>query len=317
MISVIVPVYNVEKYVVNCLESIINQDYKDFELILVNDGSTDNSEKVIKDYLKDKDINWRLINKENGGQSSARNLGQKEAKGDYISFIDSDDVVTSDYLSSLLNNLTEDVDFSFCNYEFVKEQIPPKDNNKDIKVYTRDELLDSYLKRNLGFLLPSILFRKSFLINNNLYGNENTYFSEDIMYMWDVIFKSNKSIYLNKKMYGYYIREKSIMTASSFDRLLKSYDEFNAFIERLYKQYPDKSNVIKYILPRWKLGILYTSSALLNKDDFNKMYNLMNAKSLFKEIIGIKEAKAILLGAVSSVSSNLLYNLCRKLKENE
>lgn len=317
MISVIVPVYNVEKYIINCIESIINQDYKDFELILVNDGSTDNSEKIIKDYLKDKNINWQLINKENGGQSSARNAGLKASKGDYISFIDSDDVISKDFLSTLLNNLTDDVDFSFCNYEFVKKQIPPVDNNDKIKVYEKEELLKDFLKRTVYFVLPSMLFKKAFLDKNGLYLNENTFFSEDQMSMWDVIFNSSKSVYLNKKMYGYYIREKSVMTGSSFERLLKGFEEYKKFIDYLYTKYPEHKDIIKYILPRFKIGTLYTASALLNKEDFNKLYVSMNGKSLYKEIKGIGEVKAIMLCGVASISCNLLYTLCRKLKENE
>ena len=91
-ISVIVPVYNVEKYLKQCLDSIVNQTYKNLEIIIVNDGTKDNSMKIVEEYLQDKRI--KVINKENGGLSSARNIGIKEATGDYISFIDSDDYIS-------------------------------------------------------------------------------------------------------------------------------------------------------------------------------------------------------------------------------
>ena len=119
MISVIVPVYNVEKYITKCLESIANQSYKDFELLLVNDGSRDNSIDIARDYLQDISIDWKVINKENGGLASARNTGLVNAKGDYVVFIDSDDCLHKDFLSFLLNSIElNDYDFSFCNFKY-------------------------------------------------------------------------------------------------------------------------------------------------------------------------------------------------------
>ena len=90
-VSVIVPVYNVEKYLKQCLDSIVNQTYKNLEIIIVNDGTKDNSMKIVEEYLQDKRI--KVINKENGGLSSARNRGIEEATGEYISFVDSDDYI--------------------------------------------------------------------------------------------------------------------------------------------------------------------------------------------------------------------------------
>ena len=95
-ISVIIPVYNVEKYIRECIESVLNQTLKDIEIIAVNDGSRDNSIKIIEEYLSDARL--KIINKENGGASFARNIGMKAARGEYIYFIDSDDFINEDVL---------------------------------------------------------------------------------------------------------------------------------------------------------------------------------------------------------------------------
>lgn len=97
MISIIVPVYNVEKYLVQCLDSIQYQTYKDFEVILVNDGSTDGSKEICENYCQG-DIRFRLMNQTNQGQSVARNRGMQESTGDFITFVDSDDVIKEDML---------------------------------------------------------------------------------------------------------------------------------------------------------------------------------------------------------------------------
>lgn len=99
MISVIVPIYNVERYLQKCLDSIANQTYADFEVILVNDGSTDRSAEIAETYLRDN--RFKLINKSNGGQGQARNVGLEKAKGEYVCFIDSDDFIAPEYLGKL------------------------------------------------------------------------------------------------------------------------------------------------------------------------------------------------------------------------
>ena len=154
MISLVIPVYGVEKYIANCLKSVVNQEYKDFELLLVNDGTKDKSVEVINNFLKDYDLNYRIINKENGGLASARNEGIKKAKGEYVAFLDADDAISSDFLLNLFNSLQgKDYDFSFCNFEFVKEQVPPISDNNEFKVYTREELLDFFLRRGIRFVV--------------------------------------------------------------------------------------------------------------------------------------------------------------------
>ena len=317
MISVIVPIYNVEKYITKCLESIVNQSYKDFELLLVNDGSTDNSVSVIRNYLVDKQVNWKIIDKKNGGQSSARNIGLKNAIGDYIVFIDSDDVISCDFLDELLSCFSEDIDFSFCNFQYVKEQIPPVDNINERKEYTKNELLKSFLVRDINFILPSMMFKREFLLKNKLILNENIKFSEDQMFMWEVIFKSSKSIYLYKKMYGYYLREKSIMTSSPYQKIIKGFEEYKIFVSLLENNYPDFRHIIKYILPRWKLGVLYTSANLLSREEFNKLFNKLDGKQILDIIKSLKDRNSCLLALVAKISPNLLYLLCRKLNLNE
>lgn len=114
MISIIIPIYKAEVYLKDCLLSIQKQTYTDFEAICVNDGSPDNSAAICQEFI-DKDARFILINKENGGVSSARNRALKEAKGDYICFVDSDDMIESHYLETLLN-LASDGAFAVCSY---------------------------------------------------------------------------------------------------------------------------------------------------------------------------------------------------------
>ena len=106
MISVIVPVYNVEKYLEECLDSIQNQTFSNIEIILVNDGSSDNSKEICKKYCE-QDNRFKLINQTNQGQSVARNTGVAASKGEFIAFVDSDDIIRQDYLEVLMRHMSE------------------------------------------------------------------------------------------------------------------------------------------------------------------------------------------------------------------
>ena len=316
MISIVIPVYNVEQYIEKCLQSIINQNYRDFEVILVNDGTKDQSIEIAKNCLDCSDINWRVVNKENGGLASARNAGLKESVGEYVTFIDSDDVITNDFLEVLIGLLKEDCDFSFCDFRFVKSQEIQNDPNDKHYKLTRDELLQSFLKRSIGFVVPSMLFRRGFLIENGLLFDENIRFSEDQLFIWNVIIHSTKSNYSFKKMYGYFVRESSIMTSSSYEKVSKSHEEFKNEINRIFFNYPEYKTTKDLIIPRWQLGALYTSARMLDRNDFNKLYDQMEGKTILKRLKGIGEVKAYLLGTVCSLSKDLLYSLCQRMNLN-
>ena len=315
MISVVVPVYNVEKYIEKCVDSIVNQSYKDFELLLIDDGSKDNSIAIAQDYLSDKDVNYKIYHKENGGLSSARNYGLYKASGDCVVFIDCDDVVSEDFLSRLYESL-EDNDFSFCGFQFVKTQDIKVDDNNEIIDFNKEELLESFRKRTIDFVVPSMLFKREFLIDNYISFDETIKFSEDQVFIWQVIFACNKAKYLKRKMYGYYVRENSIMTSSSYDKVISAYNKYCEYTDSFYKKYPQHIDTIKYILPRWKLGTLYTSAHLLNRKDFIHLYKELNGRNILKEMYGFNENKALLLAGVSSLSANLLYYLCRGMNLN-
>ena len=122
LISVIVPVYNVEDYLEECLESIRQQTYTDIEVILVNDGSTDGSREICEQYCE-RDSRFKLINQENQGLSEARNVGVRESIGEYIYFVDSDDVIKVDILETLFSFMKDDVDIVGCNHSTKKEDL--------------------------------------------------------------------------------------------------------------------------------------------------------------------------------------------------
>ena len=178
MISIIVPVYNAEKWIKKCVDSIINQTYKDIEILLINDGSKDRSIDILKEYEK-KDSRIRVFDKQNEGVSKTRNLGIKEAKGEYIQFVDCDDYIEENMCEKMLN-LIEDFDMAICGMRIWQNGVILREPHPDTKIYTLSSGIDIYFelrKINLG---PC----------NKLYRKEKitSYFKEDISLGEDTLF---------------------------------------------------------------------------------------------------------------------------------
>ena len=232
--SIIVPVYNVESYLAKCLDSILCQSYKDYEIIAINDGSTDNSSKILKEYV-DKYDNIIVINQENQGLSQARNNGVKEAKGEYIIFVDSDDFIEKDLLKkindSLLNNpdlvryqirevsdkLTDYNEESFTN-------LSGKDAFKKIVKYHYVENAWSYAIKKEYYLKNKFSFKKGLL-------------HEDFGLIPLVIIKANIVNSIDYIGYNYVQRNNSIMNNSNYEKIRKkAFDVLEQYLDLINKE---------------------------------------------------------------------------------
>lgn len=221
-LSIIVPIYNVEKYIEECLKSIYSIQNISKEVILVNDKSSDNSYKIIEKYKKKYPLETKIINhKINKGLSEARNSGLKIAKGKYISFIDSDDMILyKEYEECFLLNKNYDLDIILGNGKYYKNKIIKERFFREIKIIklgitTGKNLLKNMLELNNYYEMVWLNFyKRDFLIRNNI----NFYkglLHEDALFTFLVLLKANKVKYVNKEFYLYRQREGSIMSRVS------------------------------------------------------------------------------------------------------
>lgn len=235
-LSIIIPVYNVENYLSDCIESIISQINDECEVILVNDGSTDLSGKICEGYANNQNI--ILINQENKGLSAARNSGIKIAKGKYIMFVDSDDFLTDQSINLILNKITQsEADFilirskSFIDgkKEFAENQIDYdkyKIGNSPIEAF---KILDENDK--FWFAAWLIIIKKEYLILNNLFFESGIY-HEDELWVPIVFIKANSFEYINKCLYCYRLnRNGSIVNKLNVNKIL---DKIKIIDELLY-----------------------------------------------------------------------------------
>lgn len=210
LISLIIPVYKVEKYLEKCIQSVINQTYENLQIILVDDGSPDNCGKICDEYAK-KDHRIEVIHKSNGGLSDARNKGLEIAKGEYIGFVDSDDYIEADMYEVLYNLLKQyNADVSICNFYTVSQgKISIKNADNGINEYNRIEILkEILLDKNIQSYAWNKLYKKE-LFDEIKYPIGKKY--EDIGTTFYLLEKCNKVVVTGKSEYYYINRQDSIV----------------------------------------------------------------------------------------------------------
>lgn len=255
LVSVIIPVYNVEKYLRQCLDSVLNQTYTNYEVIMVDDGSTDLSGMICDEYAE-KDSRFRVIHKENGGLSIARNTGYDASRGEYIYYIDSDDWIESKTLEQLVQKASDtNADFVF----FDGKSFEDSDKGYNVKQgYIRKRQYDigsgiavfDELQKSKDFksAIPTYLWKKSFLEKNKMSFYPGILY-EDMIYSFEVYCKAKTVAHCYKPFYQRRLRAGSIVMSKPSKRNFQSacivFDE----VVRIAREtgYQSRSSVISYI----------------------------------------------------------------------
>lgn len=220
LISVIVPVYKVEKYISQCIESILAQTYEKIELILVDDGSPDSSGKICDEYAQ-KDNRIHVIHKENGGVSSARNAGLDYAHGEYIAFVDGDDYIDETMYEKLVDKMGEDIDITFCCFyaKYKEQEIPCLQEIEfleqlikkpyDIRVFLSERSIIGFnggVRPNVAVSIWRSLFRKELIKQGELSFSKEVKLGEDRLFLMEYLNLCKKSALVREPLY-YYRRE--------------------------------------------------------------------------------------------------------------
>ena len=306
LISIIVPIYNAEKYIEKLLISINNQKYDNYEVILVNDGSTDKTKYICEKYI----INhkkMRLINKKNTGVSDTRNLGIKQAKGKYLCFIDADDILTDDYLSSFVeiisNKVEKDNSLICCQYEKMYNNYVPSTSNDSLlilKKYTKKEKYNVLYDNEYSGYLWNKMFLKRIIKENKIEFRKDIYMSEDLCFIFDYLKYVDNVLCINKKNYIYRIinssASKNILNKKWFsvykviDYMLKNN---NLYTKKLYRRI---SYAYQYYLFIGKGRVKIIKNNKINCDDIEKEIKnrIKNSKKYFK-VLSIKQKIKILV----------------------
>lgn len=296
IISVIIPVYNAGQHLYRCLDSIINQTYRNLEIIIVDDGSTDGSDKVCDEYRK-KDERIRVIHQENSGVSRARNVGLEQATGDYVNFPDSDDYIDADTYETLLDAIRREDAEAVCFEYYV--------------TYSNKETQHKARKNNYGAFdtegaIYELLFCDNFLCNKllpmnaikNLHFLENIYRDEDTIFCMMALHNVRRTVFIEKTMYHYVQSEDSACRGVFRPNQLSAIDAIPIMEDFLGKHYP-------HMLRKWRSNYMHLMIMLYADMDADELGYKAEKKRVYNTYKQLK--KGIRLSDIHSMKNLIKF----------
>lgn len=297
LVSIVVPVYNVEEYLIPCIDSILKQTYENLEIILVDDGSTDRSGEICEKY-KEKDTRIKVFHKQNGGLSDARNFGMKQANAKFITFIDSDDTISPNFISVLLTKLKENnADIVQCRRTLRKENLDAGTENEYL-CSGQEGLRQFLLRRQIDVFAWGKLYKRELFQDIEFpYGRIN----EDVCTTYKLLYRSEKIVCLDLVLYWHRMREGSILHSPICEKnfeILKTTDEIKDFLGGDAKHYVEEIDFYNY------KTVLILLNALLCSAEHNRFPD--QRKYLREKILSVSTTNRYL-----SVKDKILIQFVR------
>lgn len=298
LISVIVPVYNVEKHIKRCVESIIKQNYNNIEILLIDDGSVDNCPQICDDYAK-RDKRIKVFHKNNGGLSDARNYGLKHANGEYVIFIDSDDSVKENYVESLYNVIIDDSsDIAICGNIDVYKDISIERHPKTRKTYDKlSAIKEVFYDNDIDTCAVSKLFKKE-LFDNQLFPVGKVF--EDTWIIPRIFCECNKISVLPESLYFHYINSNSIVTSEFNPKRMDLYYNSLDVVKYVSEMYPnlEKAGICKITHSCISTAMSLVKSKKIYRD-FERLVFGYVRKNIIKLLFDNNVSSKYKLGALS------------------
>lgn len=306
-VSIIVPVYNVEKYAEMCFDSLINQKLSNIEIILVDDGSTDSSGSICDEYAK-KDSRIKVVHQSNRGLGQSRNSGLKIAQGEYIGFVDSDDYVSETMFDTLYKNaISNHADASYCGYRRFSDDsavtLQKQEGAAQLKIWSGKKQIRQYMLDRVGTAprckqdnvqgasVCSGIFRREKLEELKAqFVSERELIAEDMIFDIDVIPSCNTVVYTDEKLYFYRYNSNSLTTVYKKDRFDKNITLYYEMGKRLKRYYSEE----EYFLSLSRYLLTVTRIAIIQEARFMKRNGKKYAASQVMEICSAPEVEAVL-----------------------
>lgn len=315
-VSIIVPIYNSEKYLEKCIDSLLNQDYDNVEILLINDGSIDGSKIICEKYAKN-NKKVRLYNNKNTGVSYSRNFGLKNCTGDFVTFIDSDDYVAYNYISTLIEyQVKDDYDIVISNAKDVIENIIIEKNVKGLPVVlNRDSTLNAFF--SLKYFAPVCwgrLYKKNII--SDIYFDESMSIAEDGKFFLEAIERSKKNIVIPEKNYFYFIRNGSLAHSGYDKKWLGELEFCNDCLKKYTNTKIENEVLYKFIEINVRLALMQNSET---DGDINIFINnLKKYKKSFLKIKGHYKFKIkYLIALISPLRNTYKFIKFRKYSRSE
>lgn len=302
LVSIVIPAYNVEDYVEECVNSILKQTYTEYEVIIIDDGSSDNTYKICKE-LASKNPKVYIYQQENQGVSSARNKGLEVAKGNFIVFVDADDIV-SPYYVEVLVKLASQGDLGMVGYTSEFEKLENKERNKIICENTKSIIDDILCGKKYDGYLWNKIFKQSIIKKEQIKFKQNITIWEDLLFVLEYLYYSSSAIISGSKLYYYRYRKSSAVNSMELDKYKSKYEIISEIKKSEFTQNNLCKNKIKKLY--YELTLSYCNQLLICNQDSNEVNTILDT-IIVKDLISCKKTIFIIKYIYLRVKCNQFF----------
>lgn len=293
-ISIVIPVYKVGKYIENSMKSVCMQTYKDFEVLLVDNNTPDDSIEIAENVLNSNRIEYRVVKQTKQGLPAARNMGISVAKGEWVISIDPDDTIAPSFLETLYERALKcDTNIVFSNYGDVLEkhlfEFPESNSEIETVIYNREQALNMMLYRKLPLMVSNMFFRRAWFDDNKFQFDETIYLGADLALMWRLLLYADKIVCIKNQLYNHFVREDSLMTAPAIEKIDSNVKGY----QRLQKEYSDNysSEFGQWLYARGIYGHVRNCCIHSTYDFYMKIYKMYYTKEVYKWLLDFPDWK--------------------------
>jgi len=316
-VSVVVPVYKVGKYIENSMKSVCMQTFKDFEVLLVDNNTPDESIEIAVNVLKTTDINYRVVKQTVQGLPAAREKGFVEAKGEWVVTIDPDDTISPDYLEILFScAVNAHVDLVFCQFKetsenelFVFETI----KEQDFSILERDIVMSKLLRRELSLMITNSIINKS-LYEKLCFGfDKEVVLGADLIFVWRLLLHLDRIGFIRTKLYNHFSRADSLITAPSSQKLesnLRGYKRLCDYMTQVYSKQFSRWVYAREVYALLSVVSLYGSYSLLLK---NK--ETCYSEDVYSSLKSFPDRRIVLMNKILNTCPWLFYFINKHLRQ--
>lgn len=318
IISVIIPVYKVGKYIENSMKSVIAQKFTDFEVILVDNNTPDDSIEIAENILRGSNIEYRVVKQTIQGLPAARNMGIAVARGEWLISIDPDDTISQFFLQDLYHTATSNnLDVVFSEYEEVLEDklfdFPEELKENALEILDREYTMNNLLTRRLPLMVSNMFFKKSFFVDNGFQFDQGVILGADLMLLWRLLLKLDKIGHLNKKLYNHFFRSDSLITAPSSKKIASNLAGYERSCKYVAENYSEEFS--RWIYARELYGLLSAVSVFgeysVLKENIKKYYT----KDVHKALQSFPDKRIVIMDKILNTSPYLFYQINKQLRQ--
>lgn len=319
-ISIVIPVYKVGMYIENSMKSVIYQRFTDFEVILVDNNTPDDSIKIAENILNGTNICYRVVKQRIQGLPAARNKGIEEAKGEWIVSIDPDDTISSYFLEELYNvAINNNLDIVISKYAEVTEKDLfefPQESEKDrVELYEQKEILPLLLTRKMPLMISNTFFKKELFVRNEFQFDVRAKMGSDLVQMWEFLLSVPRIGFINKYLYNHFFRPDSIITAPSVEKVITNRDCYLRLRERMINKYGLDKKFANWVYARSVFAAVSQSSIWGDFNTFYNVYKQVYNKEVYFILKTFPQRKLTIMNTIIHISPRLFHFINKTMRQ--